>query len=301
MKFCYADETGHSGNERIFVMVGVIIDEKKLHKYSREVGQKIRKLEEEYFSIHKTGFREIKTHALLEGKSGWSKVNPDIRKSFCLDLCKMSENVPFQIVFSAIDREKHRQIKTDGIPEFGKNYWQASAIQIALEAHCANASKDRNKGKTILIFDDNKKETASLSDFLFQPNDWIREYYNPSKKEATLDNIIDTAFSIASHHSGLVQVADCYAYIIRRCIEMRSLNESPLWNCPKGGEYAYISNCMQHLSKKLIVNKTRRNVKSKSNTPCLSYYNQIAPDNLVQSIMPPYEIANSSLKKAEAA
>lgn len=301
MKFCYADETGHSGNEQIFVMVGIIIDEKKLHKYSREVGEKIRKLESEYHAIHDKGFKEIKTHALLSGKNkGWSKISPDIRKEFCLDLCKMAQSVPFQIVFSAIDREKHSALNFDEYPDFCKKYWQSAAIQIALEAHCANSGTKRNKGKTLLIFDNNQQEASNLSDFLFQPDEWIKAYYNPPKKEPLLDNIIDTAFGIKSHHSGLVQVADCYAYIIRRCLEIRSLGQAEKWNVD-GGEFGYISQCMQLLSPKLELSKKKRNMKPSSAPECINFYNQIAPDELMKSLMPPYQIANASEQKAEAA
>ena len=86
--------------------------------------------------------------------------------------------------------------------------------------------KDKNKGNAVLIFDDNKAKADSLSDLLFQPPEWTDDYYGKGKKQHRLDQIVDTTFSIKSHHAGLVQVADLFAVAMSADIEDRPFRTS---------------------------------------------------------------------------
>jgi hypothetical protein len=45
----------------------------------------------------------------------------------------------------------------------------AAALHIALQMQKANQGRAKNKGHTILIFDDNKAKADSLSELLWQP------------------------------------------------------------------------------------------------------------------------------------
>ena len=87
---------------------------------------------------------------------------------------------------------------------------------MALQLQKANQTSGNNKGHTFLIFDDNKVKADTLSDLLWKPPAWTDDYYGRKKRQDPLDQIIDTTFSIKSHHAGLVQVADLFAFIFRR-------------------------------------------------------------------------------------
>lgn len=56
----------------------------------------------------------------------------------------------------------------------------------------------------------------ALAELLWSPPEWTDDYYDKKKKQERLDQLVDTAFTVKSHHAGLVQVADIYALVFRR-------------------------------------------------------------------------------------
>ena len=86
----------------------------------------------------------------------------------------------------------------------------------------------KNKGLTVFICDDNKKEMENFSDALYGGDQWFDPIYQVSKTKrgdtvwldvpasARFDQIVNSAFAIKSHHSSLVQVADAVSYVYRR-------------------------------------------------------------------------------------
>ena len=75
--------------------------------------------------------------------------------------------------------------------------------------------EEKNKGHTVLIFDDNKYEMTKLSDMLHDADPWFDHLYCVSRmKKGKLvwevpaverfNQIINTAFAIKSHHSSLI-------------------------------------------------------------------------------------------------
>jgi hypothetical protein len=103
------------------------------------------------------------------------------------------------------------------------------ALHIALQMQKANQGSAKNKGHTILIFDDNKVKADPLSELLWQPPEWSDDYYKKTTKQIRLNQIVDTTFTIKSHHAGLVQVADLFAFIFRRYSEMKDFGKREEW------------------------------------------------------------------------
>ena len=114
---------------------------------------------------------------------------------------------------------------------------------------------DRNKGHTVFIYDDNKWENANLSEALHNANPWFDPIYQTSKKkrgktiwcevsdDERFNQIINTAFSIKSDHSSLIQVADAVCYAYRRHLELKSIRER--WD----GEREYFASLVAKLSR----------------------------------------------------
>ena len=104
---------------------------------------------------------------------------------------------------------------------------------------------EKNKGHTVFICDDNKREMANLSDALYKADPWFDPIYQTSKTkkgktvwcevahDERFDQIINTGFAIKSHHSSLIQVADAVSYAYRRHLEIK--NDKEEW--PGEGEY----------------------------------------------------------------
>jgi hypothetical protein len=102
------------------------------------------------------------------------------------------------------------------------------------DSEAANQGRGKNKGNTVLIFDDNKVTADALSDLLWQPPEWTDDYYVKQKKQNRLDQIVDTTFTIRSHHAGLV--ADLFALVFRRYADMKDFGKPEEWE----GEQALI-------------------------------------------------------------
>jgi hypothetical protein len=102
---------------------------------------------------------------------------------------------------------------------FGNSYWLGAAMFIAALVQKKMQRIAKNKGHTVFICDDNKREMANLSDALYNADPWFDPIYlqtSKKKKIARFNQIINSAFAIKSQHSSLVQVADAVSYAYRR-------------------------------------------------------------------------------------
>ena len=75
---------------------------------------------------------------------------------------------------------------------------------IALQVQKVNRSFRNNKGVTFLMFDENKAKADTLAEFLWDPPAWTDDYYGKKKKQEGLDQLIDSAFTVKSHHAELI-------------------------------------------------------------------------------------------------
>ena len=97
----------------------------------------------------------------------------------------------------------------------------------------------------------------------------------PQKKQNRLDQIVDTTFSIKSHHAGLVQVADLFAFIFRRYAEMKDFGRSEEW----AGEQALIEEYVTVLANRLLPRSCRW--PAKQNGASSRWFNSIATTSLM--------------------
>lgn len=80
------------------------------------------------------------------------------------------------------------------------------------------------------------------------PRAWTDAFYERDLKRPVLDQVVDTAFYAKSHHAGLVQVADLFAFIFRRHVELSDYGVAEEYD----GEADRISGWVEHLSQRLL-------------------------------------------------
>jgi len=214
---------------------------------------------------------ELKTKRMIDGEGGWSKVDAADRKRFLADVCDLAAECAsiFAMAFSFEKFETavagpHKQ-------PFGKSYWVGAATFIAGLIQQRMQKVRKNKGLTVLICDDNKREMQTLSDALHDANPWFDPLYATSRskggrivwnevlEEQRFDHIVNTAFAIKSQHSSLIQVADAVAYIHRRHLELMSEQEK--WV----GEKEYFAGLVDRLPK-------RERLGHNPGGPCIDFY-----------------------------
>ena len=166
---------------------------------------------------------------------------------------------------------------TSGTGQVGKlaMTFSATAWHIALQLQRAHQPLRKNKGKTILVFDDNKHGIANVADSIYDPPAWTDDYYERGKKQGALDQLIDTPFAVKSHHVGLVQIADLYAAIFRRYAELTDHSDPERYP----GERRHIVEWVQLLVPRLVAKGSRWPVRSKSK--CAQWYISVAPASLL--------------------
>lgn len=271
MKVCYVDESGDAGNSPFFVMVGIHMDAQRSHKTTREFKQKFEEIRE----LFPDDLKELKSSKILYGKGGWRQVDPDERKRLFLEFCAWIAERRHDVFVSAISKTKHDDIDHTELPPFCRNRWQSAAMNIALQVQTINQSAKNNKGQTFLFYDDNQKELSNFCDLLWSAPEWVDPYFERGKKQEPFDQIIDTAFAIKSHHSGIVQVADIYAFIFRRFFEITEGGLKEQWD----GELELITECLSALGDRLYYNAT--GLKNANKSDVSNWYRDVAPDTYI--------------------
>lgn len=270
MKVCYVDETGFNDSEPCFVMTGIMVDAAKLHRTREEFADIFSDLQ----NLFSGNLQELKGSKILFGINCWRKVEAEKRKQIVGSLVEWLEKRRGLLMLAAIDRSKHSRLDFSQHPNCVSDIWLCGGLHIALQVQKANQSKKGNKGNTFLVFDDNKMKADAYAELLWDPPAWTDSYYHKKKKEDRLDQVIDTAFTIKSHHAGLVQVADLYAFLFRRYTELKDFGQAEEW-C---GEGDLIESFVQKLATRMPPKAVRWPAHPRC--PCTTLFNQLAPPSL---------------------
>ena len=225
MKFCYADESLDDAGEKVQVMVGIVADAQRLNR-SRVEFSEIFELVERAFP---EALKELKGSRIFYGRGGWRDVPPEIRKDVFRRFCQWIGERKHQLAISAIDIARFGERLPAAYPAPLRDLWVAGALHIALQLQKLHQTIKKNKGHTVLVFDENKAKADRLNEVLFAPPAWTETYYEKRKKQAPLDQIIDSAFFTKSHHAGLAQVADLFAFVFRRYAELATYGAEPVY------------------------------------------------------------------------
>ena len=99
--------------------------------------------------------------------------------------------------------------------------WRFLAMHIILALQKGMQSKNNNKVSSVLIFDNKESDKTHFTDIIRSPPSWTYTYYKKKRRQDPIDQIIDVPHFVDSKHVGLIQLADLFAYILRRDIEIK--------------------------------------------------------------------------------
>ena len=263
-------KAANTAQDPCLVMAGILVASLRLHRTQKEFA--------EVFDIVQGLFvenlRELKGSKMILGRDRWRKMDPDVRKRIASYFCDWVARRKHRLIVTAMDRVRLQGAEKDGVPDECQDGWLAAGLRVALQIQKANHKTGNNKGHTFLIFDDNKVKADALSDLLWKPPAWTDDYYDRKKGQDPLDQIIDTTFSIKSHHAGSVQVADLFAFILRRYAEIEDCGAEEEWP----GEKALIDDYVGSLAARLLPKSTRWLTRNGSSAA--KWFNDIAPPSL---------------------
>lgn len=217
MKFCYIDESGIS-NEPYLVMVGVIVDAKRMHRTKEMWGDFLTMLTK----ICRRKISEFHTRDFYAGNGPWRGIDGPERARIISAVLNWWGKGKHHLTFTAIDKEVFNNMKCNKELFQGcEKIWQVAAIHIALTIQKNHQSISNNKGHTLLLFDRESREENQFSNFISKPLGWTDNYYDRKTKQAQFDQIIDMPFFGDSQQVLLLQVADIIAFILRRYAEIK--------------------------------------------------------------------------------
>ena len=238
MYFCYVDESGHCGtkfdhNQPVEVLVGVVSDATKIHKTNREHSNYLKEL----LQNHGIEISELKSAQIFRGRKEWSSVSPEVRKQVFRDLLKWVNNRSCKLIVCPIDSAKFFELKKQGHELANKLIfpYETGALNVLLSLQRMKYGSLKNKGKTVVIFDEegehDKRLIKLLSDDLSYTDVFTQiEIPKSNKKQNELERfcqIIDIPFFSKSEHSQLIQIADLVAYVVSRYIQLKSFEVTP--------------------------------------------------------------------------
>lgn len=273
MKVCYVDDSGNPVQDRIFVMVGIVADATRLNKTSRECARLFEDVRILVTQEGKQSPQELKGSRILYGKDAWKHVDAGKRKKVFSDLSSWLSDRKHDVVISAIDTNnvsgaaEHSKISG----ETSKHLWIAAGLNIALQLQAKHQGEKSNKGNTFLFIDDNCQKLPELCKLLWAAPKCLDGYYPKKPKDEHLDQIIDTAFAVRSHHCSLVQAADLLAFIVRRHFELLNGVNAPEWK----EEPEFVRECLKSIAPRIFKNSGA--MKSTNKSPSASWYRAIAP------------------------
>ena len=239
MKFIYIDESGGRDQGDVFTMCGLMVDAYNLRTKTIDCNQELAAL----FQKHPRIPDNLKTIRFINGKDNWGNIDAQDRKNFLTGLCRLAVANGGKIFGIGLSFSSFDATCANGHDHpMGDSYWLASAIFISCLVQKKMQGFSNKKGHTVVIMDHNSVGMPSLSDSLYKSDPWFDGLYQSQIKQRgkttwklrtnsdRFDNIINTAFSIKSKHSALIQVADAISYVYRRHLELKS--EEKLGRCP---------------------------------------------------------------------
>lgn len=268
MYFAYVDETGTDGASPLLVMVGIVVNGERLNRTQEELASISAGLSDYTTSLMK----ELKGRTLLGGSGPWRHVEGEQRRQVVTDLCQWLVARKHRLALAAIDHETFKNSPPPGVEL--RTAWRAGAFHVALQLQRAHQARPGSKGKTVLVFDDNKQEMDNLVDLIAAPPVWSDGYYARKSKTPPLHQLIDTPFAVKSHHVGLVQVADVFAHVFRRYSELLDYGVGEAYR----GETEHYGHWVQTLTGCLLAPAHRWPTKSRSEIA--RWYQTAAPESL---------------------
>jgi hypothetical protein len=268
MKFCYVDESG-TGSEPYAVMVGIVVDAQRMHVTKEEwLGLLL------YLSdVVKKPVEEIHTRDFYPGNGIWRGLDGPVRSRVITVVFEWLNARKHSVICSVVDKAEYEKHKTAGaLPEGINTIWKCLGLHLILGIQKAFQTEKKNKGNTLLVFDEEKREEFKFAELINDPPDWTDEYYDKGKKQNRLDQIIDVPYFADSKHVGLVQMADLAAFFLRRFVEIKTGAVGPKYEEEEEKIDLWIQSlCQRHVA-------TSASYPKKSRTTAQEFFWSIAPD-----------------------
>lgn len=226
---CYVDESGHCGKtlnpaQPVQVMCGVVSDLTKLFKTQREHAEIIAILNKYGIALS-----ELKGSDAYRGRGHWGKVPAATRDTVYETILGWAAERSCKFIVCPVDSAEFFSRKAAGCAESARLCYpyEASAVNVLLALQRFQEPKKNNKGRTIVVFDEQTGHDANLLSLVAGDLAFTDSYtgYNAASKAKTkpqrLDQVVDAPHFSKSHLAVLIQVADWAAFVVNRYLLLK--------------------------------------------------------------------------------
>ena len=181
MKFCYFDESG-TGDERIAVVAGVVVDAHRMHVTKEGWASLLSHLS----AVVGRKLDELHTKDFYPGNGPFRSLTGAQRAEYISTIIQWLCERKHDFVFSAVDKTAYAQTSKAGniLPGLDSP-WLAAAFHSVLALQRAHQGQPKNKGHTVLVFDNKGHEEGRLTELVLRPPEWSHEYYDLSAKRVS--------------------------------------------------------------------------------------------------------------------
>lgn len=138
--------------------------------------------------------------------------------------------------------------------------WRHMAFHMTLSLQKYLQGFDKNKGNSVLIFDNKVSDQTAFTKLLLNPPSWSDTYYKKAKKQEQLDQIVDVPHFVDSKQVGLIQLADFLCYFLRRHIEFSLALRPPKYQGEEANSFPAESS-YSNVLRRCLAQPTRRMLK----------------------------------------
>lgn len=222
MKFCYFDESG-TGGHPVAVMAGVVADANRMHLTKAAWSELLGHLS----GIVGSDVQEFHSYKFYGGHGIWKGIDGSGRAQIISAIIDWMAERKHKVTYSAVDRDRcYAQQKTD-TRLADLSIWRTLGLHGVLALQRCHQAEKKPKGHTVLIYDEQVMEKEKHTEIILAPPEWTDNYYSRGKGDPPLEQLIDVPHFVDSKKVELVQVADLYAYILRRHFELVEEYDTP--------------------------------------------------------------------------
>lgn len=273
MKFCYLDESG-TGDEPFAVLAGIIVDAKRMHITKAEWDDLLETLS----GIVGTPIAEIHTRDFYPGNSPWRDLEGEIRARLISAVFDWLRQRKHNVVFAAVDKQRFAaDFQDSGYSDDIGTLWRLMALHVTLALQKHHQSLRRNKGHTVLVFDNEDREELDFIGLIRDPPEWTDAYYGRKPKQSRLDQIVDVPYFGDSKHVGLIQVADFVSYFLRRHLEIVEGRIPPRYEDEAERVGGWVETVMNRSIPKSMT------YPAKGRSGCIEFFHSLAPQSIIEA------------------
>lgn len=269
MKFCYVDESG-TGDEPYAVMVGIVVDALRMRPTKADWDGLLKHLGR----IIGRSIEEIHTRDFYAGNGPWRGIDGPQRAEIIGSIMNWLNDRKHSFVYATVDKEKFfSEFPKDDRHDDIETLWRFLGLHLVLSIQKLHQRFEKNKGNTVLIFDNEERESIRFTDLILNPPRWSATYYTRTKKQDELDQIVDVPYFADSRYVSLLQVADFVAYFFRRYAELEGGDDEKYKGEGKQVREWVLTALQRAVSKSVIYPK-------RSRCACADLFYSFAPESI---------------------